>query len=313
MKEKSSSKTVNWPIALRQKLLAFWHFSRPHTIYGTSASLLGLYLLALGSWPLLPLHWPDLAIAALACLSANIYIVGLNQLVDVEIDRINKPNLPLASGALSWRDGFWMTLVSGIAGLAIATMQPYLWWTVLASSAIGTAYSLPPIRLKRFPVLAAFCIYTVRGLVVNVGLYAYFRAASDRPVQLTGEFIALVAFVLVFTFVIAIFKDIPDMEGDRQFDIATFSLKLGPQRVFNLSLALLCLAYTAMAISGVLWLAQVNRLLLVVGHCSALAILLWARWRLPSWSRTDIYSFYQLIWKLFYAEYLLFPLATLWV
>ena len=32
-------------------------------------------------------------------LLANVYIVGLNQLSDIEIDRVNKPELPLASGA----------------------------------------------------------------------------------------------------------------------------------------------------------------------------------------------------------------------
>lgn len=35
----------------------------------------------------------------------NICIVGLNQIFDVPIDRINKPYLPLASGELSMRMG----------------------------------------------------------------------------------------------------------------------------------------------------------------------------------------------------------------
>ena len=34
---------------------------------------------------------------------------------------------------------------------------------------LGTAYSLPPFRLKRFPILAAFCILVVRGSLVNLG------------------------------------------------------------------------------------------------------------------------------------------------
>nr|XP_029146024.1 probable homogentisate phytyltransferase 2, chloroplastic isoform X5 [Arachis hypogaea] len=35
--------------------------------------------------------------AMVAALFMNIYIVGLNQLSDIEIDKINKPYLPLAS------------------------------------------------------------------------------------------------------------------------------------------------------------------------------------------------------------------------
>lgn len=35
----------------------------------------------------------------------NIYVVGLNQLFDVEIDKVNKPYLPLASGKFSMATG----------------------------------------------------------------------------------------------------------------------------------------------------------------------------------------------------------------
>lgn len=53
-------------------------------------------------------------------LGANIYIVGLNQITDVEIDRINKPWLPLASGAFSMRTGYWLIVVSVLVSLGIA-------------------------------------------------------------------------------------------------------------------------------------------------------------------------------------------------
>ena len=80
-------------------LSLLWRFTRPHTIIGsflcvpalicyaapTNASLLSaqLWLLVLCTLP--------------PVLLMNLYITGLNQLFDVEIDRINKPTLPLAS------------------------------------------------------------------------------------------------------------------------------------------------------------------------------------------------------------------------
>lgn len=51
--------------------------------------------------------------ALVPALLMNICIVGLNQLYDVEIDRVNKPYLPLASGELSERQGRWIVGVSG--------------------------------------------------------------------------------------------------------------------------------------------------------------------------------------------------------
>ena len=46
-------------------------------------------------------------------LLMNICIVGLNQLYDVEIDRVNKPYLPLASGELSEQQGRWLVAGTG--------------------------------------------------------------------------------------------------------------------------------------------------------------------------------------------------------
>ena len=42
--------------------------------------------------------------ALIPALLMNVCIVGLNQLYDVEIDKINKPYLPLASGEMTIRE-----------------------------------------------------------------------------------------------------------------------------------------------------------------------------------------------------------------
>ncbi len=43
--------------------------------------------------------------ALVPALLMNVCIVGLNQIFDVPIDKINKPYLPLASGEFSMRTG----------------------------------------------------------------------------------------------------------------------------------------------------------------------------------------------------------------
>lgn len=145
---------------------------------------------------------------------------------------------------------------------------------------------------------------------VNFGFFTYFRSAFGLSVVPTPALWALVAFILAFTFVIAIFKDIPDMEGDRQFDIATFSLKLGQDRIFNGSLVLLSLSYVAMAIAS-FFLSSLNAPMAIAIHLGGLGVLWWERWRLTERDREAMYGYYQLIWKLFYLEYLLFPLTQL--
>ena len=81
---------------------------------------------------------------------------------------------------------------------------------VAAGLAVGALYSLPPFRLKRFPVAASLCITGVRSLVVNLGVYWHFAGDIAPPVW------ALCLFVLPFSFAIAVLKDVPDLEGDRR-------------------------------------------------------------------------------------------------
>lgn len=114
------------------------------------------------------------------------------------------------------------------------------------SLAIGTAYSLPPIRLKQFPFWAAFCIFSVRGAIVNLGLFLHFSWVLEQNRSIPITVWVLTLFILVFTFAIAIFKDIPDMEGDLQYNIKTFSIQLGKQAVFNLALWVLTACKVAM-------------------------------------------------------------------
>ncbi|RCJ28239.1 tocopherol phytyltransferase [Nostoc sp. ATCC 43529] len=304
-------------------LYAFWKFSRPHTIIGTSLSVLGLYLIAVAvggdvvnyadamnrvsTSYLLPLLG-----AWISCLCGNVYIVGLNQLEDVEIDKINKPHLPLASGEFSRKTGQLIVAFTGILALVVAWLTgPFLFGMVAISLAIGTAYSLPPIRLKQFPVWAALCIFSVRGTIVNLGLYLHYSWAFQQSQAIVPAVWALTLFILVFTFAIAIFKDIPDMEGDRLYNISTFTIQLGAKAVFNLALWTITVCYLGIILVAVLRIASVNPIFVVITH---LGLLLWMWLRslkVDLEDKTAIAQFYQFIWKLFFIEYLIFPIACL--
>jgi homogentisate phytyltransferase / homogentisate geranylgeranyltransferase len=310
-------------------LSSFWQFSRPHTIIGTSLSVLGLYLLASAfgnpKTGFAPANLLNLGLTWLACLGGNIYIVGLNQLTDVEIDRINKPDLPLASGAFTRPTAQRIVAVMGVLALGLAIWQgPFLLATVGLSLLIGTAYSLPPVRLKRFPFWAALCILGVRGAIVNLGLFLHYKNFAASPLnwgqrfnqpllsfvsQIPPEVLALTLFVLVFTFAIAIFKDIPDLEGDRQYKITTLTIRLGSQAVFNLALAVLTVCYLGMILATVVWLKSVQPIVLISSQIVALSVLLWRSRLVDLNQQPEIASYYQLIWKLFFFEYLIFPLV----
>jgi homogentisate phytyltransferase/homogentisate geranylgeranyltransferase len=305
---------------------SFWAFSRPHTIVGTTLSVIALCVMAVtlnsgATWELSQIL--VLIIAALVpSLCANVYIVGLNQLTDIEIDRINKPNLPLASGDFSRAQGKYIVIILGIAALLLSIWQgAILFGTVAVSMAIGTFYSLPPLRLKRFPFWAALCIFGVRGIVVNLGFYLHFQQLFDKSSNksfpnifswqiIPPEVWALTGFVILFAFAIAIFKDIPDIDGDRQFQIRTLTVRLGSKFVFWLSQWVLTLCYgllIGLVLLGLL--PSLQPMFVVLTHLGLLILLWLIGFRVNLKEKSQISRFYQFIWKLFFLEYLLFPIA----
>jgi homogentisate phytyltransferase/homogentisate geranylgeranyltransferase len=323
------------PVAPQSWPSALWAFSRPHTIWGTLLSVIALGVLAFVLPPASPIAagfdplrcLALVAAALLPALAANVYIVGLNQLTDVAIDRINKPRLPLASGRFSLRQGRLIVAITAVVALLLAAAQgPVLFTTVAVAMAIGTAYSCRPLRLKRFPFWAALCIVGVRGAVVNVGFFSHFRTAFSPAAAAGGggaeggvaglvlppEVIALSAFVMIFSLAIALFKDIPDLRGDRQHRIFTLTVRLGPSLVFELSRWILTASYGLMillALSGAL--PSIHRGFLALSQLLLLS-LMWIRSRGVDVSNDEqTKAFYQLIWKLFFLEYLLFPVAAL--
>ena len=293
-------------------LSQFWKFSRPHTIIGTSLSVFALYAIALATTN----SAIDVANVAqllgtwIACLCGNVYIVGLNQLYDIEIDRINKPDLPLASGKFSVTQGKWIIGVTGILAIVLsALLGRWLFATVLTSLAIGTAYSVPPIRFKQFPLMAAICILTVRGCIVNLGVFSHFNRVLSGTDALPSSIWILTLFILVFTIAIAIFKDVPDLEGDRKYQIQTFTLALGKPAVFNLTRGAITLAYLLTIGAGIVMLPTVNPLGFVGSHTVLLGLLWWRSQDIDLEEKGSIADFYQFIWKLFFLEYLVFPIA----
>jgi homogentisate phytyltransferase / homogentisate geranylgeranyltransferase len=298
-------------------IASFWQFSRPHTIIGTSLSVFALYIIATATThnSLAPTASAQINLlqflgAWLACICGNIYIVGLNQLYDIEIDRVNKPLLPLASGEFSLRQGQWIVGITGILAAVIATIcSPWLLATVGISIILGTVYSMPPIRLKRFSLLAAFCILAVRGVVVNVGLFTYFHQILTQTWSFPPLLWIITLFILVFTIAIAIFKDVPDMAGDQKFQIQTFTISWGKPTVLNITRGVITIAYLSMVGAGLFLLPTINTAFFVGSHLILLGLLWWRSQNIDLEDQGSIASFYQFIWKLFFLEYLLFPLA----
>jgi homogentisate phytyltransferase/homogentisate geranylgeranyltransferase len=280
-----------------------WRFSRPHTLIGTSLSIVALYVIAASLDR--ASNAGDLLLTLLAGACVNVFIVGVNQVQDVEIDRLNKPWLPIAAGELSLEAGRRIVAAAAVVPVAMAVTQGVAELVAVgAALGIGWAYSCPPLRLKRYPALAAGSITFVRSVVVNLGVWLH---VAGTPIS-AGVW-ALTAVTVPFSFAIAVLKDVPDIEGDRRFGIATFSVRLGPRPVLGVGVGALTAAGVGMAVAGPLLLDGADPLVLVVGHLLGVAAL-W-RWalRVDPADPVAFAGFYQRVWQLFFCEYLVVTAA----
>ncbi|VEU42955.1 unnamed protein product [Pseudo-nitzschia multistriata] len=318
---------------LRHRLSVLWRFTRPHTIIGSALAIPALHLLAAPTYgtALTARSLSSMLYAMVPSLLMNLYITGLNQVTDVEIDKINKPDLPIASGDLSVKDARLLVVGSLVLSLALGASVPALATEGLGvalgvSAVLGTVYSLPPFRFKRFPLLAAFCIVAVRGAVINAGFFAHAHAAAYGGSG-RGSVLGCLAgdlrcglsslYFAVFGLVIALMKDVPDVEGDALSNIRTASVRLGPSAVYQAMHRLLTGLFWGVGLAffrGALAApasAAVRSGRALVGAAALLAGASVRREASPvdPHNPREVYGFYMHLWKLFYLSYLFLPFA----
>ncbi|NP_001237900.1 homogentisate phytyltransferase VTE2-2 [Glycine max] len=292
---------------------ACWRFLRPHTIRGTALGSFALVARALIEntnlikWSLFFKAFCGL----FALICGNGYIVGINQIYDISIDKVNKPYLPIAAGDLSVQSAWFLVIFFAAAGLSIAGLNfgPFIFSLYTLGLFLGTIYSVPPLRMKRFPVAAFLIIATVRGFLLNFGVYYATRASLGLAFEWSSPVVFITTFVTFFALVIAITKDLPDVEGDRKYQISTFATKLGVRNIAFLGSGILLVNYIVSVLAAIYMPQAFRRWLLIPAHTIfAISLIYQARiLEQANYTKDAISGFYRFIWNLFYAEYAIFP------
>lgn len=312
--------------AVRNAGRIMYKFSRPHTIKGTVlASTVGVTRALVENPQAISLKLvPRALIGLTALLAGNAYIVGINQIYDVKIDEINKPFLPIAAKLLSEAQA-WRIVAACLClgvGIVFSQFSPLIRSLYMLGVVLGTVYSVPPLQLKRFPLFAGSIIACVRGFLLNFGVYYAVREALGVPFRWNPIVVFISSFMTVFATVIAVTKDLPDVEGDRKYNIDTLAAKFGVMPIASGAAAVLSSAYlAAIALPFVRPDLPFRPLPMVAGHAASLVYFLASYRSLAqdaalaqtkpssgasasaSPSMGSIKAFYRRIWDLFYFEY----------
>ena len=286
-------------------LKTFWQFSRPHTIIGSLCSITALYIIAskgIDLFAYLNVYFLTL-IAALAC---NIFIVGINQIADVEMDKINKPYLPLAAGILSKKNALAIVYAALLICLIISFFASLFYFgLIIIILLIGIAYSLPPLYLKQHHLPAALAITLVRGFLVNVGIFLHFQKAINGNYELPGYVWCLAIFIMAFSIAIAWVKDLPDTEGDEKFHVKTLAVLYSKRNALLGGTIMVSAAYI-FVIGWSFFYANKEKAFLLAAHGFLFTLFLLNYSFVKLADKKSIKLFYLRFWVFFFAEYILF-------
>lgn len=303
--------------SFKARMRALYKFTRPHTIRGTILASVAGTTRALIDTPgaIANAQWgtmlPRAIIGMIALLLGNAFIVGINQIYDDDIDKLNKPFLPVASGEMSKRYAWVTVATAGIVGpLLVYNFFPFMLFKLyMLGWSLGCIYSVPPIRTKRNPFAAGLTIATVRGFLLNFGVYYAVKDAIGASFSWSPKVSFIARFMTMYATVIAVTKDLPDIEGDRKYNISTFATKVGVANIAKGATVCLLLNYVHAIGTGLLSAAgSFNKIPMIGGH-AALALMLLNHFRsLTPDSIPSVKTYYKHIWDLFYLEYVLYAL-----
>lgn len=146
-------------------LLPFLRLVRLPNVVTAMADILAGYALAHGRLPLLATNlW------ALMLASACIYAGGcaLNDLRDLDIDRVRQPSRPLPSGAVSQRAATLLTVLLLAGGWGLTALAGAQAWGV--ASLLVALVLVYDCRTKHLPLLGSLTMAACRGANLALGM-----------------------------------------------------------------------------------------------------------------------------------------------
>lgn len=207
-------------------------FSRPFTLVAPALGFASGAATAAGAAPREPwspdlLVYPFIGLVMAAVLNAASN--ALNQIYDLEIDRINKPKRPLPSARLSLRQAWTFTLVTyGVALVLAWFVEPdrrhECFWIVVVATVITVLYSAPPFRTKRLGIWANVTIAVPRGVLLKVAGWSAVKTIMGSEPWFIGAIFGL------FLLGASTTKDFADLEGDARGGCRTLPIMYGVRR-----------------------------------------------------------------------------------
>ena len=211
---------------------AYLELARPFTLVAPALGFVSGALTAVGAAPREPWSSTLLVPAIIGSAMAAVLNAGnnaLNQIYDLDIDRVNKPKRPIPTGRISITGAWWFSVVTYALALVLAWLvapggRHECFWLVAVAVVCTLLYSVPPFRTKRLGIWANVTIAIPRGVLLKVAGWSSVKTIAGIEPWYIGAIFGL--FLLGATTT----KDFADMEGDRRGGCRTLPIQYGVRR-----------------------------------------------------------------------------------
>ena len=214
------------------KLRLYAELGRPFTLLPPALGVLSGAVTAMGAYPHEIWSVGVMIPAFIGALMAAVFNAGnnaLNQIYDLEIDRVNKGKRPLPSGRLTIAQAWGFTIVTYAITLALAWFvapggRHECFWLVVVAVIATYIYSVPPLRTKARGMWANITIAIPRGVLLKVVGWSAVKTVVGLEPWFIGTIFGL------FLLGASTTKDFADMEGDRLGGCRTLPILYGVKR-----------------------------------------------------------------------------------
>lgn len=217
--------------------MTYWKFIRPFTLLVPALGMMAGALMALGADPKWMSEWHEGTVGIVAPILAgavvgsalNAFSNGINQVFDIEVDRVNKPHRMLPSGQMSMSEAWTVSLCFLVVALLTAFWINWQCLLIVVMATILTyIYSAPPLRTKSRGIWANITIAVPRGTLLLVCGWSTIKSVLQPEPWVIGSIFG--AYILGA----ATTKDFSDVEGDRAGGCQTLPVVYGVEKAISL-------------------------------------------------------------------------------
>lgn len=290
---------------------------RPFTLIAPFMAVIFGVILQLSAYNQLNIflnNFIQILFAALALSSAQAVGQIMNQIEDVEIDKVNgKSYRPIASGEISIESAQIVAWIFAIFSILVGfSINIYYGSFIVIFILAGILYNTEPFRLKKRLWLNTGSLAISRGLLPLPAAWSIFGNVSDKTPWLLGTVMAIWVLAWQNT------KDINDIEGDKKFGIMTPVVYHGLK---NLSIIIAFLSFASFLllafylVTGLLSINMVTLFLLCIPTLWMLYKLFKMDFSATTLENNELWAAFYLTLAGFYiiaaASYLIEPYITL--